>query len=68
MKAKPKPPKTVKRVQVGATVDEQVKLTLEARGVDINKAIEHFLHDAAGFYTCPTCGAILKSINKGVRT
>lgn len=55
----PKPPKQ-KRVLVSTMVDSSVKLRLEALGIDVKRAIEHYLNEAVGHYVCPTCGALLK--------
>lgn len=55
----PKPPRR-KRVVVTSTVDAEVKLRLQALGIDISQAVEHFLNETAGHYVCPTCNALLK--------
>lgn len=55
----PKRPRQ-KRVQVAATVDLEVKLRLQALGIDISHAVEAFLNETAGHYVCPTCNALLK--------
>ena len=63
IKTLPEPTKR-KKAHVGAGVDPLVVKRLETLGIDIPRAIEHFLNETAGHYVCPTCNSLLKSLHK----
>jgi hypothetical protein len=65
IKAFRRPRSKGKRSKIITSVDQDVRLTLEMLGFNVNALVEELLSNVSGLKKCPCCGREVRPVIKG---